>query len=184
MKNGLGDYSGELNPDISTKDFSKETLIDLINLYSKLFMAIDGFWYLAVKERISDEEALACDMWAWEKEVRYEMRRLAKLLRIEGNDVATVMKALQLSPWFQNVTYRIEMAGKNSALLTITDCPVLEALEREGEGREKTICKVMDAMVFKKYAEFFNPAIEVRYFTLPPRTSKEDICCQWEFRAP
>lgn len=184
MTSGLGDYSGEFNPDISIEDFSKDVLVELLKLYSKLFLAIDGFWYLAIKGRISDEEALACDVWAWEKEVRYEMRRLTKLLRIEGNDVATLMKALQMSPWFQNVAYRIEMAGRNSALLTITDCPVLEALEKEGEGREKTICKVMDAMVFKKYAEFFNPDIEVRYLKLPPRESKRDICCQWEFKAP
>lgn len=184
MTSGLVDYSGELDPDLSIGDFSKDVLVELLKLYSRLFLAIDGFWYLAVRQRTGDDEALACDMWAWEKEVRYEMRRLAKLLRIEGSDVTTLMKALQMTPWFQNVTYRIQTAGRSRALLTITDCPVLEALEREGEGREKTICRVMDTLVFKKYAEFFNPDIEVRHLKLPPRESQQDICCQWEFRLP
>lgn len=180
--NGLSDYSGEFNPDIRFEDFSKDFLVELLKLYSKLVLAIDGFWYLAIKERDSNEGAALCDMWAWEKEVKYEMNRLAKLLKIQGNAVVTLMKALQMSPWFQNLEYNIEIINKNNAVLTIAHCPTLEALEKEGEGRERTICKLVDAMIYKKYAEFFNPNMEVRHLKLPPRKSKEEICCQWEFK--
>ncbi|MCK4222323.1 MAG: hypothetical protein KAX25_05565 [Dehalococcoidia bacterium] len=179
--NDLSDYSGEFNPNIRLEDFSKDFLLKLLELYSRLFLAIDGFWYLAVKKRAGNEEALSCDMWAWKKEVRYEMKRLRELLGIQGNDVVTLMKALQLTPFFQNVKCRIATTDRNHAVLTVTHCPTLEALEKEGEGRERGICKSIDATVFQEYADFVNPDIEARYLKLPPRQSKDEICCQWEF---
>ena len=180
--NGLRDYSGELNPNIKFEDFSKDVLLELLKLYSRLFLAIDGFWYLAIKERGSNEEALLCDIWVWEREVKYEMERLVKLLKIQGSDVIALIKALQISPWIHNLGYNIEIINKNDAVLTITRCPTLEALEKEGERREETICKLVEPVIFKKYAEFFNPNMKVRYLKLPPRRSKEEICCQWEFK--
>jgi len=179
---GLRDYSGEFNPNIKLEDFSKEALIGLLELYSRLFLAVDGFWYLAVKGRVSNEEALSCDMWVWEREIKYEMDRLVKLLRIQGNDVVALMKALQMSPWFSTLGYNIKTIGRNGAVLTVTYCPILTAMEKEGEGREKTFCKSVEPLMFKMYANYFNPDIEIKPLNLPPGKSKREICCQWEFK--
>ena len=177
----LEDYSGEFDPDISFEKFSKDTLVGLLKTYTKIYLAIDGFWYLSIKNRINDDEALACDMWVWERAVKYELDRLTKILKIQGNDVITFVKALQVSPWFWVYKHKLEVKSKNHAILTITDCPTLTALEKEGAGREEKICKIIEPMVFKKYAEYFNPNIEVQYLKLPPRKSKDEICCQWDF---
>ena len=178
----LIDYSGDFNPNMKLEDFSKEALIELLRVYSKLYIAADGFWYLAVKERISNEEALACDMWVWERGTKYEMNKITKSLKIHGDDVIAVMKALQMTPWFRHCQYKMDILNRNEAIFTMTHCPTLEALEKEGEGREETICKVVEPMLLNKYAEFFNPNMKVRYLKLPPRRSKEEICCQWEFK--
>jgi len=60
---GLSDYSTDFNPDLRFEDLSKETLVRLLELYSRLLVTLDGFWYLSIKERVSNEEALACDHW-------------------------------------------------------------------------------------------------------------------------
>jgi hypothetical protein len=60
---GLSDYSAGFNPDLRLEDFPKETLVRLLELYSRLLVTMDGFWYLSIKERVSNEEALACDSW-------------------------------------------------------------------------------------------------------------------------
>ncbi|MDY7036019.1 MAG: DUF6125 family protein [Thermodesulfobacteriota bacterium] len=178
----LNDYSGEFVHGVGFKNFSKDALVGLLKTYAKLYAAVDGFWYLSIKERINDDEALACDMWVWEKAVKYELDRLTTLLKIKGNDVVSLMKALQISPWFWVFKYEMDIKNNNHAILTVTDCPTLRALEKEGTGREEKICKIVEPMIFKKYSEYFNPNIEVQYLKIPPRKTKDEICCRWEFK--
>ena len=177
----LTDYSGELVRNLELDDFSPDTLGELLKLYAKLYMAMDGFWYLTIKERSGNEEALACDIGTWEKVCKYEMSRITGLLNIKGNDVVSLMKAMQITPWFRNTEHDIDMRNQNTAILTINRCATLEALEKEGEGREKDICNAFEPIVFTRYAIFFNPDIEVKCLKSPPIKSKDEICCQWEF---
>ena len=179
--NKLPDYSGEFLPNLKFTDFSPDTLADLIMLYSRIYLAMDGFWYLAIKDRIGNEEALACDIQAWAKMCKYEMARITKLLNIQGNDITALAKALQTIPWIQNLQSSIEIIDSNSALFTVTECPTLLALEREGEGREEQICRIFDPKVFKDYASFFDPNAEVYCLKSPPRKDKGEIWCQWKF---
>ena len=176
----LNDYSGEFLPELKLNDFSPDTLADLLKLYSKLYIGLDGFWYLTVQERISNEEALACDKQTWESACKYEMARITKQLNIQGNDVAAYMKALQISPWFRNMEYQMEINNKNEAMITVSYCPTLYGLEKEGGGREDEICNLVCAKTYEHYAAFFSPAIKIKCLKSPPRKSKDEICCQWE----
>lgn len=176
------DYSRQTDPSIKLEELPKDFLIELLKLYSRFYLAVDGFWYLSVKERISNEEALACDIKVWEIMAGYEIKRLTNLLGASQDDVANFMKVLQLSPWFWNLKYEMEVKDRSQAILTIGHCPTLETLEKEGEGREKTICKEVDTVVFQKYAQSFNPDMEAAWLKLPPRKSKDEICCQWQFK--
>lgn len=178
----LNDYGGCLKPDISMEDFSRDALLSMVQLYCRLFLAVDGFWYLAVKERFSNEDALACDMWTWEKMSRYELDRITKTMKIHGKDVVSLIKAFQLEPWMWNAKYRVEVRNQNHVILTFVDCPVLVSLEKEGQGREETICKVVEPKVFRDYADYFNPNIQIKALKLPPRKSRDEIACIWEFK--
>jgi len=179
----LSDYSGRLRPDISLEDFSRDALLSLLQLYCRLFLAVDGFWYLAVKERFSDEDALACDMWTWERMSRYELDRITKSMKVGGKDVVSLIKAFQIEPWMWNANYTVEVKNQNHVILTFVDCPVLVSLEKEGEGREENICKVVEPKVFRDYADYFNPSIQIKALKLPPRKSKDEVACIWEFKA-
>ena len=178
----LTDYRGEFRPDLKLSDFSPTTLAQLLQLYSQLYMALDGFWYLTIKERQGNEEALACDLQAWEHICRYEMSRIKDKLKIQGDDVPALMKALQVCPWFQPMRYQMQIKNKNLGYFTVTYCPALAALEKEGEGREGEICNLVEPKILKAYAAIFNPDIEIRCLKSPPRENQADICCQWEFR--
>jgi len=177
----MKDYSGDFKSDLKFEDFSPEFLRELIKIYGKFYIAIDGFWYLGVKEHIDNETALKVDLWAWDKATRYELKRLAAMAGIEGDGIDTVFKFLQLVPWMQVTEYRAEMESPKRGVLTVTKCSILEALEREGQGREAEICSQVDSAVLRRYAEFFNPNIKVEPVFLPPREDRAGICCQWEF---
>jgi len=176
----LDNYSGEFIPDLKPEDFSPDALARLVRLYSKLYIGLDGLWYLTLKERMGNKEALACDIQAWEKITRYEMKNITRELDIQGNDVVAFMKAMQLSPWSQRMKHNVKFQGRDKALFTVTYCPTLDALEKEGKGREDQICNIVDVKWMQDTAAFFNQAIKVTPIKTPPRKCREDICCQWE----
>ena len=177
----LKDYSGEFLHSLKLEDFSHATLVKLLTVYSQLYIAMDGFWYLAVQERSGDKEALACDFRAWERGTRYEMKKITEGLNIPGNDVVAFMKALQLTPWCQKMEYKIDIGDTNNATFTVTYCPTLDALEKEGKGREVQTCTVVEPWAMRQYASFFNRDIEVKSLAPLPRKNRNDICCQWAF---
>jgi len=41
-------------------------------------------------------------------------------------------------------TFNIDLKSRHHALLTITNCPTLISLEKEGTGREKRICQELE----------------------------------------
>ncbi len=179
----LKDYSGEFTLDLRHEDFSKAMLIELLKMYSTTMRAIDGLWYLSVKERQSNEDALACDMWVWQREKKKMLEMATKLLKIEGAGVSPVMKYLQVDPWLWDYKYGVELKNINRGLLTVAYCPTLDALEREGEGREKKLCPlVCGGIIYRQIADFYNPDIELNSLKLPPRRNKDEICCQWEYK--
>ncbi|MDD5289327.1 MAG: DUF6125 family protein [Dehalococcoidales bacterium] len=177
----LADYSGQFRADLKPGDFRPEVVAKLVDLYSKIFVRVDGFWYLAVKERVGNKDALACDIRVWSRLCKYEMEKITEQLNIRGHDVTALMKAIQMIPWLQQIEHRIECESQNSATLTITECVTLASLEKEGEGRENEICNIVEPRIFKCYAEFFNPDIEIECLKSPPRTDKNGICCRWRF---
>jgi len=181
MSQKLRDYSGELIPNIKWADFTHATLSKLLNLYSKLYMALDGFWYRSVRERAGDKEALAYDMKVWEDMIRYETAMIRRQMKIRGNDITSLMKATQLCPWFQLTVSSIEIESDTRASLTVAYCPTLEYLESKGEGTGYESCTVVCRKINENFASMFGPDIEVRCPRLPPRRSKDDLCCQWQF---
>jgi hypothetical protein len=179
-----------LNPDehVSLKlilsDMPREKLEEMIALYARLYRAADGFWYLAVNEKVNNKVALECDIQVWEIMARYEAKRFIKHFNILGKDVFTLANVLQYSPWFLNFDYKMEAINESDVLLTISRCPTLEALEKEGTGREDQICNTVEPRIFKAYADYINPAIKVSCLQSPPRADRNGICCQWSFTMP
>ena len=177
----LCDYRGEFLPELEFGDFDRDTLAEIVKLYGKLYAALDGFWYIAVKELVGSDEALSGDIRAWDRAYKYEMAKITRLLNIQGNDITALMKAVQLTPWMQQTEFDIEFKGPDKAVLTVTRCPTLDSLEREGEGRESLVCRVAVPKLFQNYAGYFSPDIVVKGTNLPPRENKDGVCCQWEF---
>jgi len=178
----LADYSGEFNPDIKYDDFSKEVIVNALNAFGEFSHKLDGIWYLAVKELVGNDKALACDMKVWERAKGLLAELTTRVFGIKGNDVAAAMKTLQLEPTARPSTFDIDLTNDDRAIFTVQRCPSLIALEREGEGREKEICHIVQRHVFEHHVRFFNPGMEVKPLKLPPRSSPDEIACQWEFK--
>lgn len=176
------DYGGKFDRNFNHEIFTKGTLLKLLKAYNEYMLRIDGYWYLTVMNKWSNDEAFDCDVKVWEKAQLFEMKTISSLLNIHGDDVETLMKYIQVSPWMWIYRYDIDLKNPNHSIMTIHHCPTLISLEKEGTGREKQICRDFEPKIMGIMAGFFNPDIRVTGLKLPPRTDYDDVCCQWEFK--
>jgi hypothetical protein len=171
-----------INISLELEDLQRDSLIGLVRLYSRLMMDIDGFWFLSMKDRVGNEEAIACDNWVWGKVVKKMLDDLAKLIGVQGRDVADFMTVIQATPLHYVVEEKMEAHDRNRATLTVTYCPTLAALEKEDAGRDTLHCKLACSVTRATHAKLFNPAMEVKCLTMPPRRDKQGIFCRWEYK--
>jgi len=173
----------ESHSELEFEDLPRGTLVKLLKLYSNLLWSVDGFWYLGLKDRVGNEEALAYNNWLWERTIKkYLVNDIKEILQIEGTSLADYVRLLQARPMYFIFEEEIERQNDNEFVITVARCPVLEALEREGEGRDAIHCRAACTVMREKHAAFFNPNIQVRSLKLPPRKSRDEICCQWEYK--
>lgn len=168
--------------DAKLKALSKKELIDLVKLSSRMILALDGFWYLSVKELAGNAKALERDNWVWDRVMRFYVDELARLLNVQGRDVADYMKVMNPRPEGLVLEERVEIVNRNDAIRTVTYCPTIVALEKEGEGRDAIHCSATCSEMRKKHSKLFNPAIEVSCLKIPPRKSKDDVFCRFEYK--
>ena len=178
----LVDYSGEFDPHFSHDTFTRQTLFALLKFYAAYLKFVDGTWYSTVSSRWGGKEALECDRVMLKRARVYEAETLSSLLNIRGDDVATMMKLMQLSPWVQTLELEVDLKDNDHAIYTVRVCPTLAILEKEGKGSDTTIC--IDACMASAgiTARYCNPKIKITPLKLAPRESKDDICCRWEFK--
>ena len=181
----LPDYSGEFRSDARLADFSKEAILKLWRTGSLIYMMLGGLWFDVVKDKVGIEKALE-----WEKEVwlkrggcENDIQVSMDALNIQGDDVATLLKAFQFAPgeagW---IDIECKLENPNRGTLTATKCPALEIFEATGDTiRQKHACEDICIPGMQLTAEHINPKMKCNPTKLPPRNSPDEIACQWEF---
>jgi len=168
--------------DLKLEGLSRDELIDLVKLSSRMILAVDGFWYLSVKELAGNDKALDRDNWVWDKVMKFYVSELARLLNVRGRDVADYMKVMGPRPEGLHIAERVEVLNRNEAIRTVIYCPTIAALEKEGQGRDAIHCSATCAAMRSRHSKLFNPAIEVIRLKIPPRNSEDDIFCQFRYK--
>lgn len=165
--------------EVDLTKLSKETLIKLVKAYSRLFLALDGFWFLAVEEKHGYKDALDIDIKAWEGYFPYEARLLRKTLEIKEEGIPGIIETLKHCAFVPCMEHVIDEVSEERGVVSLYKCPSLEAMERA--GRTEFVCEPVGTAVFQKYAESIDPRVKVRFLDGPPRKSPEDVSCKWEF---
>ena len=111
----ITDYSGEFDPGIAYKDFSKDFLLKALKAYSHYIRKLDGIWYLTTKQQAGDDLALACDMQVWDQMEVHDVEMTCKLFNVQSNDVTAMFKSLQMSPHSWNLEHHFELLTRIAA---------------------------------------------------------------------
>jgi len=180
----LTDYSGEFKPDLKYEDLSKDALSRLLTQYAWMNMCLDGWWHSIIKENRGKQEAADFEKVVWQQGIPYRQMRIMKALNIQGNDVATCIKTLQMDPWFCFNIFDLywELNDPNHGLFTVRDCPAVRHYEAIDDADTLGHMCQLDLDAFNRIASFFNPGMQAVALKVPPRKSKYEICCKFEFR--
>ena len=103
---------------------SREELIELIGIYSKNWLAMDGFWFQSVERKFGMDEAMFHDVEIWKRFTVTEARRIKAFLGLEDHPgLEGLAKALQLR-FYGNINK--DMIGWLTVDGTAIDYPVMQ----------------------------------------------------------
>ncbi|HEY3277375.1 MAG TPA: DUF6125 family protein [Syntrophorhabdaceae bacterium] len=177
MEQPLNPVQGEL------EKLPKETLIELIRMYSLNWHTCDGLWFSGVEDRYGTASALEIDVHMWDVSSRVEARRIKEILRISDNGgIDAVLRTINFMSWAGKCAYGIERNSSGSAFLTVTSCPPQEARLKSGKGL--FACRPTFETGFKNVASTIDPRVLVSCVYCPPGLHPEGSWCRWEFRTP
>ena len=164
---------------------SREELVELLGIYSKNWLAMDGFWFQSVERKLGMEEAMFHDVEIWKRFTVTEAKRIKAFLKLEEHPgLEGLAKALQLRFYGSINDDVIEFTedsetGRRSLVYTMVDCRVQTARSRK--GLEFHPCKPVGVEEYAGFARTIDERIQCRCVSCYPEITDASCCCRWEF---
>ena len=114
------------------QDLSREQLEELIGLYAKNWLALDGVWFQAAERRYGMDAAMDLDEDAWRRYTEIEARRIKAFLGLaERPGLAGLERALRLR-FYGQLNCDEVLREENALIYRVVDCRVQSARTRKG----------------------------------------------------
>ena len=124
-------------------------------------------------------------IWEWKGASPNYTRRMKRLMKIEGDDVTAIVKALQLDVGFPHeyMDVRFELQPDGSAEFWLNHCGALMDVEKRGERAVVMMCHRIEDPTFDATAVATNPRARMRPIHRPPRTPADrHPHCHWTIK--
>ena len=158
---------------------SKDKLIELIEIYSKNWLAMDGVWFQSVERKLGMDEAMYHDAEAWRRFTVIEAKRIKEFLELPDNSgIEGLEKALKLR-FYANINEdKIETDG-NVLTYTSVNCRVQRA--REKKGMPFHPCKFVGIIEYSEFAKVIDSRFTCECVSCYPEITDSTCCCKWRF---
>ena len=159
--------------------FSREQLAELLEIYAKNWLAMDGVWFQSVERKLGMEEAMYHDAEAWRRFTVIEARRIKAFLGLEERPgLEGLEQALRLR--FYGCLNRDEIRREGNTLVyTAVDCRVQTARRRKGMPLHP--CRSVGIIEYEGFARTIDDRITCRCLSCYPEITDDSCCCRWEF---
>ena len=157
----------------------KETLIELIKVYSRNWQTLDGLWFGNVEAACGLDTAVKLDLQNWEKHAVTEAKRLKEALGLKENGISAILTILSFMSWqLTSPLFECEDETPTRAVIYYQDCAVQEG--RNKTGKPVFPCKNMKLTLLSGIAKAINPEVKIRCISCPPDEPGADYWCKWE----
>ncbi len=161
------------------EQFTKEQLIELLAVYAKNWLALDGVWFQSIEEKFGMDEAMLHDKRAWERFTVIEARRIKTFLDLpEHPGLEGLAKALSLR-FYGNLNRAEPETRGNTLIYRVLDCRVQSARSRKGMALHP--CKSVGIIEYGGFAKTIDDRISCRCLSCYPEVTDETCSCAWEF---
>ena len=160
----------------------REQLIELLDIYAKNWLAMDGVWFQSVEEKEGMDAAMFHDARAWERFTVIEARRIKQFLRLpEHPGLEGLEKALALRFYGRlNRSHCEYVDGK--LIYTMEVCRVQAARERKGMPFHP--CKGVGVIEDSGFARGIDSRIQCACLSCYPEVTDDTCSCKWAFSIP
>jgi hypothetical protein len=157
---------------------TKDQLIELLKMYGRFALTLDGLWFLGVEQICGIGAALEVDEGVWRQFGRAEAKMLKRFLAFdEISSLESICRIFLLTPVFGNLGARAETRD-GKCLLSVTDCHPQKARIRKNLGEFP--CKNVGIAYFEGLLGEMSPTIRFRCAVCPPDPHPDDLWCEWE----
>jgi hypothetical protein len=171
-------------PEPEWAGYSKERLVKLaLGSHEYLLAAIES-WAFAIVMRDGLDEMFAFQWALWSEKLLPAAKDIkARWMRISGDTVEAFMKDIQVDATsFPGKAFEMtfEMPEEEVGIFTFNKCVSVDQWEAMGRPdiAEKASHTSCPAAIIET-AKLYNPNMKVEILAIPPRVSKDDVCCKW-----
>lgn len=157
---------------------TKDQLIELVQLYGRLALAIDGSWFLEVEKLHDLDKAIQLDEDVWRRCGRSDGRLLMRFLGIEAaTSLEDICRLYLLTPVLGNMGATAEIKD-DRCYLSVSECRPQQSRHKDGLGEFP--CKSAGYAYFQGFLSVLNPDIRFGCKVGPPDEHARDLWCSWE----
>jgi hypothetical protein len=164
--------------DKALEALSKKELLDLIDIFSKNWLTVDGLWFGLVEETYGLDAALDLDLKMWKRNAAIEADRVKRYLGIEGGGIQGFLKALHFMSFNPCMPYEYLPEGPNQGYLVMPICRPQEGRLRAGKGEFP--CKPVGFECYAGIASKIDSRVKVECVFCPPDEHPPDLWCKWK----
>lgn len=159
--------------------YSRDELIQLIEIYSKNWLALDGVWFQSIERKLGMDEAIYHDEEAWKRYTVIDAKRIKDFLKLSDNSgLEGLAKALGLR-FNANLNEADAVIDGNTLTYTIKKCRVQTARERKGMPFHP--CKSVGIIEYSEFARTIDSRIKCECLSCYPDVTDESCSCKWKF---
>lgn len=161
------------------ESLSREQLVELLSLYAKNWLAMDGVWFQSVEGKFGMEEAMYHDTEAWRRFTVIEARRIKAFLHLpEHPGLEGLAKALSLRFYANLNRDGVEIQG-DTLVYRVKECRVQSARTRKGMPLHP--CRPVGLIEYAGFAKEIDDRITCECLSCYPEVHDPDCSCAWKF---
>ncbi len=157
----------------------REELIELIEIYAKNWLAMDGVWFQSVERKFGMDEAMEHDRNIWKSFTVIEAQRIKEFLALpERAGIEGLKRALSFR-LYANLNKDEIVIEDNVLIYRVLECRV--QIARKRKGLEYHTCKSVGLIEYGDFAKTIDDRLTCECLSCYPDVADESCNCAWKF---